>query len=96
MHPAPGFRIVILGHVARHRQRLEPVEVGTPGALQQATGEMGDVATVEAVVAPRRLEELGDPLIEPQGHRGHDGVNVAVRRLMPQVFGDPVLPGREH
>jgi hypothetical protein len=57
---------------------------------------MSHVATVQAVVAPRSLEELSDPLVEPQGHRRHDGVNVAVGCLVPKILSDSVLPRREN
>ena len=96
VHPAPGLGVVILRHLAGRGERLETVQIGLPGALEQATREMGHVAAVEAVIAPRRLEELGDSLVEPERHRGHDGVHVAVRGLVPEILGDPVLPGGEH
>ena len=51
---------------------------------------------LDALLAAGEIEELGDALVEPEGDGWHDGMHVAVRRLVSEVFGDPILPGRKH
>ena len=51
---------------------------------------------VHPLFAARQFEVFRDPFVEPQRDRGDDRMDVPVGRLVPEILGDPVLPGGEH
>ena len=53
---------------------------------------MRHVAVVEALFASRCLEVFRDALVEPERYSRHDGMHVAVGRLVPEILGDSILP----
>ena len=86
---------MVLGKLARRLQRLEPLDVDPPGAFDEPAGEVGDVVGMAALLAAGQFEVFGDAFVEPQRHAGHDGVHIAVGRLVPEILGDSILPRGE-
>ena len=93
--PAPGLGIVVLRHRPGRLQPLHASDVWPPGSFDQPACQMGDMVRMEPLIGPRPLEILGDALIEPERHRRHDGMDVAVGRFVTEILGHAILPGSE-
>ena len=54
------------------------------------------MAAVQSLIGPRHLKIFCDAFVEPEGNRRKHGMHIAVGCLVPEIFGNTILPGGEH
>jgi hypothetical protein len=86
---------MVLGHRRRVFEGFQPFQLRLPGAFQQPASQVGGMPFMEPRRGFRQLKEFGQSLVQPERQAGDDGMQIAVRRFVPQVFSDPLLPGGE-